>query len=123
MDDKLKRVIELANELNQAVAECKCVISVSVDGKTHIRRPEMKSTSGVHISSPENHELDGLYVLRRDFDGTLWIATHEYGVALFGAAYDVTTCAVCGSMDSDMYANGEVCICRNCMDKFKEINV
>lgn len=80
MDGKLKRVVELANQLQEAALECGCVISVSIDGDRRNR-----INTGIHVWKPQSEGVEGLEFYEQDNDGTRWFNSWIYGINIFGA--------------------------------------
>lgn len=83
MKEGLKRVIDLANRLKEAVEGCDCVIYVSIDGTN----PDAKEC-GVQLYRPERCGAAGLHRYRTDEDGTAWLETGRYGIRLYGARHE-----------------------------------
>lgn len=80
MTEKLKRVLELANELQEAVNECADdVLSVT------IRPGGVWETSGVHIYKLKPWDFDGMSFRKQDDNGNRWFSTDSYGVPVFGS--------------------------------------
>lgn len=80
MDGKLKRVVELANQLQEAALACDCVISVSVDGDRRSR-----INTGIHVWKPDREGVEGLEFYEQGNDGTRWFNSRTYGINIFGA--------------------------------------
>lgn len=80
MKDKLKKVIELANQLQEAVNECADDV-LSVD----IYRSGDTLTSGIHIYNPDPDKFDGMKFSGQDMYGNRWFENRSYGVRLYGA--------------------------------------
>lgn len=78
MNDKLKKVIELANQLQEAVTECKDVISIS------IHSPIFDSEDYVLINSIDKNNLTGLEFHHQSKNGR-WFRTKDYGIYIDGA--------------------------------------
>lgn len=80
MNDKLKKVIELANQLQEAVDECENkVLSVTIRPYNH------DSATGVHIYKPNPGEFDGMEFDGQDKYGNRWFKSLFYGVRVYGA--------------------------------------
>lgn len=81
MNDKLNKVIELANQLQEAVnqLEKSCVLAVSIYHKGDTL------PSGIHIYRPDRYDLDGLKFDYQDNDGDRWFHTDSYGVLVYGS--------------------------------------
>ena len=81
MNDNLKKVIELANQLQNAVDQLEesCVLAVN------IYRKDYTLDSGIHVYRPDRYDLDGLKFDYQDNDGDRWFHTASYGVRVYGA--------------------------------------
>lgn len=80
MNDNLKRVIELANQLQEAVNVCADdVLSVT------IRPGGGWVASGVHIYKLKPWDFDGMAFRKQDERGNRWFSTDAYGVPVFGS--------------------------------------
>lgn len=81
MNDKLKKVIELANQLQNAVDQLEegCVLAVN------IYRKGDTLPSGIHIYRPDRYDLDGLMFDNQDDSGDRWFHTDSYGVRVYGS--------------------------------------
>lgn len=81
MNDNLKKVIELANQLQNAVDQLEesCVLAVN------IYRKDDTLPSGIHIYRPDRYDLDGLKFDYQDNDGDRWFHTDSYGVRVYGS--------------------------------------
>lgn len=77
MNDNLKKVIELANQLQEAVNECDGVLSVGINPKGDIL------PSGVHVQNQLACDLDGMEFSGQDMYGTKWFRTQRYGVPVY----------------------------------------
>lgn len=79
MNGKLKKVIELANQLQEAVDMCTDdLLSVTIRKKT------APINSGIHIYNPAPGDFEGMKFERQDDDGGRWFSTDAYGVPIFG---------------------------------------
>ena len=83
MDAKMERVIELSKQLQEAVNECECVLSVNVEksnscikSQIHIRKPE---TAGV---GPMTFEYENPEY------GQKWYYNDDHGIRIVGAIYE-----------------------------------
>lgn len=76
MNEKLKRVVELAKQLQEAVEECGNVLSVCIEPESGA----IESYILVHGIS----KLDGLE-FDRDVNGMRWFQTNAYGFRIDGA--------------------------------------
>lgn len=81
MDEKLKRVIELTAQLNEAVEACDDVLSVHLH-KTPIRN------DGVHVYRPETLNLGPMEADPECEDGLRWMHATIDGVLVYGALYE-----------------------------------
>ena len=78
MNKKLTRIIELANQIQDAILEYDDVLSVHIDGNEKNR-----ITTGVHLYDIKKHGVEGLEPYCRDNCG-LWLNSRAYGVNVFG---------------------------------------
>lgn len=80
MEENLKRVIDLAAQLQEALAECPGVLSV------HLHNPGTRF-DGVHVYRPEVQDL-GPMEADPAYGGTGWVHAVIGGVRVFGALHE-----------------------------------
>lgn len=80
MNDKLKKVIDLANRLQESALECDDVLSVTIDGSSRNR-----INTGIHLWMIQHHDVEGLEFYRQDDDGDRWFNSRSYGVNIYGS--------------------------------------
>lgn len=81
MEESLKRVIDLAAQLQEALAECPGVLSV------HLHNPGIPF-DGVHIYRPETLHLGHMEDDPAYNDGKRWVRAVIGGVRVFGALHE-----------------------------------
>ena len=81
MEESLKRVIDLAAQLQEALAECPGVLSV------HLHNPGIPF-DGVHIYRPETLHLGPMEDDPAYNDGKRWVHAVIGGVRVFGALHE-----------------------------------
>ena len=79
MNDNLKRVIELANQLQEAVLECENVLYVSVGQEPN------RANTGIHVYRPDTEDIQGMEFTDQDKYGNRWFCSTRYGVNVYGA--------------------------------------
>lgn len=81
MSDNLKRVIELANQLQEAVNDCKDCICVEINNK------RVCETPGVHVSAGILDQLQSVEQVG-EHGNLRWFGTNRYGIRIFGIVED-----------------------------------